>query len=137
MMQILKKNLRNLKYFDISEFYSKLGTKIGEIFKCLTDTCPKLTHLLIDNLDVSNKNFTTLIRQCPNLKVISMSNSHQLSDASISKIFQFCPLLEEFDFSNCGDIKGKCFEKIKSNNQNIQRAILNNCEKVCFFNIFL
>lgn len=135
-MQILKKNLRNLQFFDISEFYSELRTSIGDIFRCMAETCPKLTHLLLNNLDVSNKNFISLIKHCPNLKVINMYNSQQLSDASIAKILQFCPFLEEFDFSNCGDITGICFEKIKPNNRNIQRAILNNCRIVRIQNYF-
>ncbi|RNA20346.1 RNA-binding isoform X1 [Brachionus plicatilis] len=130
ILQILNKNLRNLKYFDISECYSKFGTTIGEILRYLGDTCPKLTHLLLNNLSVSNKNFTPLVKRCANLKVIKISNSHRLSDASISKIFQHCPLLEEFDFSNCRIISGECFQRIKPNNQKIQRVYLNDCEKL-------
>lgn len=133
MLQILNKNLKSLKYFDISKFHSKFGTSIGEILKCLAETSSKLTHLLLNNLSISNKNFTPLIKKCAYLKVIDISNSHRLSDASISKIFQHCQFLEEFDFSNCGDITGECFNRIKPNNSNIKKAILNDCEKVNFY----
>ncbi|CAF0937258.1 unnamed protein product [Brachionus calyciflorus] len=130
IFQILSKNLKNLKYFDIAEYHSKFGIQIGEILKMLAETCPNLIGLNLANLSASNKSFTPLVKNCQNLKFIDISNCRRLSDASISKIFQHCPQLEQFNFSNCREIVGSCFERINFNNLYIKNVCLDDCENI-------
>lgn len=123
----------NLKYFDISDYNVKLGTHsadILQILKFLSEECPNLTRVYLNNLGVTNKGFTPLVKKCKKLKELDLTSCSRLTDASISKTFQHCLDIEKLNLSNCRLLDGTCFHKIKECNQKLQIIILDNCELV-------
>ncbi|KAJ0989839.1 hypothetical protein J5N97_008195 [Dioscorea zingiberensis] len=66
--------------------------------------------------------------RCPNLKILSVKNSQNVTDSSMIKIALGCHMLTELDISNCYEISYKSLELIGQNCPNLmvlKRNLLN------------
>jgi len=116
----------NLKRLDISDYAEHFGVTSLLI---ISEECPNLTHLNISKINTSNYNFVRMVKKCTKLKDLNMSYCSKITDASLSKLFNYCKDLENLDITFCYNVTGACF--IKTNN-NLKSLVIDQCENVCF-----
>ena len=156
------KNVKNIKYIDLSHFDTKLITDMSRVFY----GCESLTSIDLTDLDTNSvTNMNEMFYGCSLLKSIDLSNSKTTSVISTNKMFAECTSLNyldisDFDMVNCNDYKDmflndnnlryinwlnltntKIISELFSNNKNLyiclkENTITNrNINYCCYYNL--
>lgn len=125
LKQILRKDFAtNLKELDISEYSTQLEPST---ILAIANRCPNLTLLNISCLPISNNNLFSFIKHSNKLKELNISYCSNISDSSVSRVFQYCKDIENINLTFCKSIEGKCLEK---SNLKLKHLVLDQLEDV-------